>query len=31
MNESVLQDKYLAYFFCEHPDGLQYKEVYFGY
>ena len=27
MNELDLQDKYLVNFFCERPDGLQYKEA----
>lgn len=27
MNELDLQDKYLVHFFCERPDGLQYKEA----
>ncbi len=27
MKELDLQDKYLINFFCERPDGLQYKEA----
>lgn len=27
MQELDLQDKYLVHFFCERPDGLQYKEA----
>ena len=27
MNELDLQDKYLVHFFCERPDGLQYKVI----